>query len=267
MNAPRIFITKSVKHDHAALRELILFGMHELDDETEIHVKARNVKHRHEVTYRRPAELGGGLVRAGGPRSVLIERYGKENVRKVTDWGPYWCTGVAYWGVPAMASVEHCTQQLVTLTVPNPAAYACNTFPHGHVYPGKERSSAPWPRTTFTRWEHDVIHTAAHEARHVLQYMRNESRGEMEAERYALCRLVEWKLNADGPIANDHPWLDICDGARCAPDVRRDSEWIESRFANERGFVIPVDLIESARHDFTRRQREAPVIASWTVTL
>lgn len=257
----RVFITNSVKHDHDELRDLIGFGMAELDESTEVHVKARNVRFRYEVSYRKPKELGGGFVRAGGARSVLVERFGAENVRRLQDWGPYWCSGLAYHGVPGIARVERGTLQLVTLTIPNPAAYACNTFPFEHVYPGKRASSAPWPRASFVEWRDDVVHTSAHEARHVLQHMNGEPTGEMEAERYACERLMWWRLTQPGKIGDHHPFLTICDAAKVAPDTTRDDMAI-AKFT-----VWPVDLVRAAHEDFERRQREAPSVVAGSFLL
>lgn len=175
MSEPRITIPKSVKHDHDHLRRLLLIGMAELYDDVEVHVKARNVRYRYECSI--PGR------NHGGHRASLVQRYGAENVRRVTDWGPYLCSGVAYHGIPGIARVEPGTKWLVTLTIPNPEAYGCNTWPMVHVYPGK--TSAAWPRCTFERWEDDVVHTAAHEARHVLQFQAGDPCSEVDAEKYA----------------------------------------------------------------------------------
>ena len=190
MICPRILIPKSVKHDHDELRGLIGWAMSDLDDTTEVHVKARALRYCWEVRRRL---TDGGFHVHGGPKASLVARYGAENVARFTDWGPYWTSGRAYDGVPEIANVGHGTDRLVTLCVPNPDAFACNSYPLERVYRGKEKSSRDWPRLNLTGWCDDVVSVAAHEARHILQFTNGDPASEMDAERYSFARLAEWR--------------------------------------------------------------------------
>lgn len=173
--SPHITIPKSCRHDHAELTALIVAGFVDAPDGVEVHVKSRQRRMVWE------AFSDGHTIRSNRRRS---DGRTWHRVPALPDH-PVLCSGYAYQGIPDMARVAPGARYLVTLTIPTPAAYASNTWPHEHVYPGKRESSAPWPRAMLLRWQDDVLHTAAHEARHVRQFADGFSCSEMDAEDYA----------------------------------------------------------------------------------
>lgn len=170
-----ITIPKSCRHDHDELRALITAGFVDAPDNVEVHVKSRARRMVWE------AFSDGHTIRSNRRRD---DGRTWHRVPALPEH-PVLCSGRAYAGVPDIGRVSPRIRWLVTLTIPTPDAYATNTWPHEHVYPGKRDSSAPWPRAMFEGWRDDVLHTAAHEARHVHQFANGFSCSEMDAERYA----------------------------------------------------------------------------------
>lgn len=192
-----IVIPKTCPHDHDQLRDLIAYAMDEAES-VEVHVKSRHPKYvwkwRENLTaYGSDGTVvhGRGDVTSNRKPADLSPR-DAATLRRVVHHDAYWCSGRAYGGIPGMANVSPSVRYLVTLTIPTPDAYDVNVFPYDHVYPGKRSSSRDWPHALFERWEHDVVHTAAHEARHVIQFATGAPGSEMDAERYARERLAAW---------------------------------------------------------------------------
>lgn len=199
MSAPLIVFPKSFPRPDA-VRALIEFGMAHAPDGTEVHVKSRALR----KTWHVDGFGVGFSTRAGAARAFPDrEPYPR------TDWGTYLCSARAYRdaGADEMCKLAPGSRWLVTMTIPTPEAYSSMSFPLEHVYPGKRDSSAPWPRIGFLSWEDDVVHTAAHEAQHLVQFVNGSSCSEIEAEEVACRRLREWRdLGAvdDGPPATLH---------------------------------------------------------------
>jgi hypothetical protein len=71
-----------------------------------------------------------------------------------------------------------------------------------------------WPIYVVTDWREALVHIAAHEGRHIAQYVNHRSRSEVDCEEYALARLVAWKEQEARPR-----WLETPGGV--AADLNR----------------------------------------------
>lgn len=97
-------------------------------------------------------------------------------------------SGSAYRG-PA-GNVLGSARYLITMRIPN----ECGPFPvFDRCYPGKNESTAKWPRYDFHSWQECLVHLAAHEGAHTRQTDEGRSHSEMDAERRATAVLRKWR--------------------------------------------------------------------------
>lgn len=53
-----------------------------------------------------------------------------------------------------------------------------------------------WPIYVVNDWREALVHIAAHEGRHIAQYVNDRSRSEVDCEEFALARLIAWREEA-----------------------------------------------------------------------
>jgi len=94
--------------------------------------------------------------------------------------------GRAYPEPPARARMHRDTRYLVRLDLPS--VVRNRGYPLTYRYRGL--STAPW--ITVGDWRERLIALAAHEAYHVHQFREGLRRSEVQAERWALRRLMDW---------------------------------------------------------------------------
>jgi hypothetical protein len=158
----------------------------------EIHVRAARPQRAWRV------RLAGGRTRSFARRKDAVafrDRHGGEltahdRVRHT------WITGRAYDGVPSIARVATGIRYLVTLRVPVDR----DGLPSGR-YPRVWRYAryATAPSERFADWQEEVVHAAAHEGRHVVQFATGLSRSEIDAEHAACAVLAQWRRERSDP--------------------------------------------------------------------
>lgn len=99
----------------------------------------------------------------------------------------YDARGRAYPGVPDGARVSMRTRYLVVLKVADHEAPT--RFPHEWLY---HRAKTAGP-VTFRSWREELFHLAAHEARHVVQFIEGLPCSEVDAEEWAHGSLRSWR--------------------------------------------------------------------------
>jgi hypothetical protein len=96
-------------------------------------------------------------------------------------------TGRAYPQLPSRPRTERGTRYLVRLDLPS--VFRNRGYPLTYRYRGLR--TAPW--ITVADWRERLVALAAHEAFHIHQFRNGIRRSEVQAERWALRRLVEWR--------------------------------------------------------------------------
>ena len=174
--------------------EAVLFGLRHGAGEfaacAEVHAKAARPRRR------------WGVV--GGRRNLWFarkrdavswaDRYGGDiEVRDIIT--QRWTSGRAYDGVPSIAKVESGTRYLVTLKLPvRSDGTPIGRFPRTWQYDRYVTA----PAVTFDDWAEEVVHSAAHEGRHVWQFGTDAPRSEIDAETHACTVLEQWRAENDG---------------------------------------------------------------------
>ncbi|HJP65976.1 MAG TPA: hypothetical protein VKA30_06710 [Actinomycetota bacterium] len=98
-------------------------------------------------------------------------------------------TGLAYFSLPSRSRLEPGTEYLVRLRLPR--ALRNRAYPRTYRYP--RLKTAPW--ITVRDWRERLVALAAHEACHVRQFREGIRRSEVQAERWALRLLHEWRAS------------------------------------------------------------------------
>lgn len=100
--------------------------------------------------------------------------------------------GMAYFSVPSIANVPPGTRKLITIGIGPPYK-----FPYENGYwnskarkDGKPRRGGLWPEVTLQDWREALVHTAAHEAKHIERYVYGGEQSELACEHHAA-----WVLN------------------------------------------------------------------------
>jgi hypothetical protein len=151
----------------------------------EVHVKAARPRRRWRV-------VGGRSPHTYARRRDAVEHAdlhgGSVEARDVA--GQQWTTGRAYDGVPGLARVAGGVHYLVTLKIPvDRAGVPPGRYPRTWQYAAYRTA----PAATFASWVEELLHAAAHEARHVWQFATGAPRSEVDAERVACAVLGDWR--------------------------------------------------------------------------
>lgn len=183
----RITLSKQIVPDlHAEIRRLVRLGFEEVNWlDVEVHVKGRPPT----VTWRAlclghcprinwtPEE--GGRGHEATRRTNLLGMMGDRRHAPITrvENAHSGMAGRAFGWVPYEARVAKGTRWLVTLKIPHDPRLG--TYPRTWTY---KKQAGPM---TYETWQERLVHVAAHEARHILQFKRGEPRSEVVAEEWA----------------------------------------------------------------------------------
>ena len=115
--------------------------------------------------------------------------------------------GRAYPQLPSRPRTQDGARYLVRLVLPSLARN--RGYPITYRYRGL--STAPW--ITVRDWRERLVALAAHEAYHVHQFREGLRRSEVQAERWALRRLLDWRAEPPGvaelePVVVNSPVAD-----------------------------------------------------------
>ena len=193
---------------HQELRALIDVGFADVDHhDVEIHVRSRPPRVRWAVHYRSPvAELPPELRRrwlASHPGTASVPttrdyrrrrdavaaaaRLGGTLRRHVDDRLRERMSACAYYSLPDVARVAPETRFLVTMRLPRHLEHL--PYPEQLQY---RRGGVPMPTAPLVQvhdWLEELVHLAAHEARHVMQFRLGLTKSEVDAERWAATAL------------------------------------------------------------------------------
>ncbi len=100
-------------------------------------------------------------------------------------------SGRAYPQVPSRPRTYPGTRYLIKLDLPS--LMRNRGYPFTYRYSGLR--TAPW--ITVQDWRERLVALAAHEAYHIHQFRHGIRRSEVQAERWALQRLGEWRIEQD----------------------------------------------------------------------
>jgi len=189
---------------HRALRAGIDIGFEDVDhDDVEVHVRSRPPRVHWTAHYRTPVtQLAPELRRqwlAGHPGSdsapvaeayrrrrdaaAAAERMNGTLRRHVDQRLGERMSALAYYELPPVARVAPGTRYLVTMRIPpNPEDLA---YPHQLQYRRRGVAMPTAPVVQVADWLEELVHLAAHEARHVAQFRLGLAKSEVDAERWA----------------------------------------------------------------------------------
>jgi hypothetical protein len=201
-HTPRIAISKSIRTSHADIRRLIGEGFAGVSaGDVEVHVKARGSVRSFVVlcdrrrcplehNYRsRDGDRGHHFVSSARDAERIAQHHGSPLERRVRPRGEGF-SGRAYRGVPRVGRVAPGVAYLVTVLMPAaPDAHTARRYPYRWRY-ARFRRAEP---ITLRSWQEDLVHLAAHEARHIHQYRFGLPASELDAERWAAGRLAAWR--------------------------------------------------------------------------
>ena len=186
------------------VRELVGVGFADVDhDDVEVHVRSRPPRVRWVVRYQVPLDrltsearrrwlaVHPGTTSAAATRAyrrrldatAAAAALGGTVCRYVDDRLGERMSAFAYYALPAVARVAAGAAYLVTMRLPrHPEALS---YPFELQY---RRRGVPMPTAPVVQvrsWLEELVHLAAHEARHVDQYRLGLPKSEVDAERWA----------------------------------------------------------------------------------
>ena len=197
---------------HQALQALIGLGFEDVDhDDVEVHVRSRPPRVHWTVHYRTPvSELAPELRRQwltshpGSDFAPVAEAYrrrrdaaaaaeGKDSVlrRHVDERLSERMSALAYYEIPTVARVAVGIKYLVTMRIPPNLEDLA--YPHQLQYRRRGVAMRRAPVVQVVDWLEELVHLAAHEARHVAQFRLGVVKSEVDAERWAAAAVERFR--------------------------------------------------------------------------
>jgi hypothetical protein len=93
--------------------------------------------------------------------------------------------GRAYMGVPSISNAPRSAQYLMTVKLGNGVAFPLGPRNYNGSTPDEVGPRNRFPFFTYADWREWLVHTAAHEARHIHQYRHGAPCSEVDCERFA----------------------------------------------------------------------------------
>lgn len=199
----RVTISQRIQADHGLLWWLLEAGFAEVaHDDVEVHLKVRSsqvvgwlVACREAAGCGRPINYATdtdkghcaktrrrALELAGDPATHLSPQ--QLQVRSLYSY-----SGRAYPQLPALAKVAPGIRYLITLKIPAKPAATGDPYPRISRYQRYKTA----PPVAIADWTEELVHLAAHEARHTHQFRCGLLRSEIDAERWAHARLAAYR--------------------------------------------------------------------------
>ena len=133
----------------------------------------RNTSRYPDDEVRRLVQLAAGWL--SGPRVCV-------NVKNLgAGRGAF--RGRAYGGVPKISNAPREATHLVTIMLGPPGSYSQELW----------RAGARSPEVLLDDWRSALVYVAAHEARHVEQFVRKAPKSEVDCNRFAAALLERWR--------------------------------------------------------------------------
>ena len=214
-----VTITSTIPAErHQVIRQLVDVGFAGVaHHDVEVHVRSRPPRVAWTVHYRLPAaELPPELARrwlGTHPAATSVdvartyrrrrdavaaaERVEGSVRRHVDDRLAERMSASAYYSLPPMVRVKAGTRYLVTMRLPQ--RLEALSYPQELQY---RRSGKPMPTAPVVQvhdWLEELVHLAAHEARHVAQFRLGLTKSEVDAERWAAATVDRYRsLRVEG---------------------------------------------------------------------
>lgn len=204
---PRLVIASRIRPDHTLVADLVTAGFAGMDaDDVEVHLKARadevvrwlvlcavpegclrsvnyvtdGTRGHCARTRRQALQLADDTKRHLAPRRLAVSP-------------SYGYSGRAYPVLPPVARVEPGITFLVTLKMPADPIATGDSYPRISRYLRYKTA----PPVTIADWTEELVHLAAHEARHIHQFRHTLPRSEIDAEKWAHERLAGYRRDAE----------------------------------------------------------------------
>jgi len=198
----RVTIAQRVA-DQSLVAALVVAGFDGVEQQdVEVHVKARAdrvvrwlLRCRPEAACGRPANYRAGGERGHCARTrrqalgLAGDLRAHHSPERLGVRPTYAFSGRAYPRLPEVARVGVGVRFLVTLTMPADPAATGDAYPRLSHY-GRYKTS---PAIVIADWREELVHLAAHEARHTHQFRHGLPRSEIDAEHWAHARLTAWR--------------------------------------------------------------------------
>jgi len=205
--APRLTVAKRIRPDHDVVADLVAAGFGGVPaDDVEVHLKARAdevvrwlVLCAEPASCRRPANYQTDEARGhcAQTRRHAVELAGDPSrhrpPRRLVVRPSYGYSGRAYPALPAVARVSPGVLFLVTLKMPADPSVTGDSYPRISRYLRYKTA----PPVTLADWTDELVHLAAHEARHVHQFRHGLRRSEIDAEKWAHAQLSAYRRDRD----------------------------------------------------------------------
>lgn len=184
----RITVSNAVEVPHDLVRALVRYGFDELNGrDVEVHVKAARPRVDWIMLCRNPdcrrnyADSDGNRGHWYGTRKAALSACKTPaEAHKVVTPRLRNFSGSAYPSLPGVARVAPDTRWLVTLVIPTRPQDA--TYPYTWSYHTRAKTAGD---IELHSWQEHLVHLAAHEHRHVVQFARDLPKSEVDAETYA----------------------------------------------------------------------------------
>ena len=130
-----------------------------------------------------------------------MSRFGGVVERHVDDPLTEPMSGCAYYELPGVANVADSTRYLVTMRLPRHLGGL--PYPATLQYHRRGVVMTTAPRIQVRSWPEEVVHLAAHEARHVHQFRHGLPKSEVDAERWAAAAVRRFRPPHPAPLQAD----------------------------------------------------------------
>jgi hypothetical protein len=206
---------------HGRVVELVRFGFAAVDaTDVDVHIRSRPPLVCYLVRFNGPVGLLGEDARRQWLRdhpgtlvaplahfaqrrrdaSDLTARFGGTIERQVNDQLAERMSGCAYYEMPRRARVAESTRYLVTLRLPQRLDDL--SYPQVLQYRRAGVLMVSAPRIEVRAWPEELVHLAAHEARHIHQFRQALPKSEVDAEHWAAAAVR--RLRASDTEGHDH---------------------------------------------------------------
>jgi len=198
---------------HSVVSELVGVGFDGVDHhDVEVHVRSRPPRVRWTVHYRVPVDqlapdLGRhwlsahpGATSASASRTyrrrgdalAVAGRLGGRVRRHVDERLAERMSACAYYSLPSIARVRADTRYLVTMRLPR--RLDALAYPQQLQYRRAGVVMPTAPVVQVSSWLEELVHLAAHEARHVAQFRLGLPKSEVDAERWAASAVEQFRV-------------------------------------------------------------------------
>lgn len=197
---------------HSLVRQLVDIGFEGVDHhDVEVHIRSRAPRVRWTVHYRvaisrldpdvrrrwlathpeATSAAASGSYRRRRDAVAFAAQLGGTVLRHVDERLAERMSACAYYSIPSIARVSPGTRYLVTMRLPRRLEGL--PYPQQLQYRRAGVAMATAPIVQVRSWLEELVHLAAHEARHVAQFRMGLPKSEVDAERWAAGAVEQYR--------------------------------------------------------------------------